>query len=139
MLQEAIGVKNPAMAFGPFIDAAVAASQTDAQLVVVGVANDGIVMPKAGHIVGLLWTLSAAASAGTLTIGASIDGTENANTRQTVTTAVEGYAAFKTNDVAPRFAAGNQIGVEITTDGSWNATTADLAVWLVVAFENWEM
>jgi hypothetical protein len=115
----------------------VAASQTDAQLVLPA-GNDGIVMPKAGHVIGLLWTLTAAGSAGSLTIGVSIDGTEVAATRQTITTAAEGYPTWMVSDVAPAFAAGQQIGVEITTDGSWNGTTADLTVYLIVVFDDWD-
>lgn len=80
-LLENIGVMSPVAVFGPFQDVDVAASQTDVQLILAG-ANDGVVMPKAGHVIGMLWTLSAAASAGTLTIGVSIDGTEKTNTTQ---------------------------------------------------------
>ena len=139
MLQEAIAVKNPFAVFGPWQDVDVAASQTDVQLLLCATGPDGIVMPKAGWIVGLFWTLSAAGSAGALSIGATIDGVEKTATTQAITTAAEGHAEFKTKDVAPRFAAGEQIGSEITTDGSWNGTTSDLAVFLAVVFEDWEM
>jgi hypothetical protein len=135
---ENIAVMNPAMAFGPFNDLAVAASQSDAQLVLAGAGNDGVVMPKAGHVIGMLWALSAAASAGSLTIGVTIDGTEDTDTTQTVTTGVEGYPTWMIGDNAPAFAAGEQIGAEITTDSSWNATTADLVVYLIVVFDDWD-
>ena len=136
-LLENIGVMSPAFAFGPFQDVDVAAVQTNVQLILAG-ANDGVVMPKAGHVIGMLWTLSSAASAGSLTIGVSIDGTEDANTTQTVTTATEGYPTWMISDVAPAFDAGEQIGVEVTTDSGWNATTADLVVYLIVVFEDWD-
>jgi hypothetical protein len=138
-LLENIGVMNPVLLIGPFVDENVAASQTDAQLPIAGAgANVGVVMPKAGYVIGLLWTLDAAASAGSLTIGATVDGTEDADTTQTVTTAVEGHDEFMINENAPRFAAGEQLGVEITTDGSWNGTSSDLAVYLIVALEDWD-
>ncbi len=139
MLQEKIAVTNPAMAFGPWMDVDVAASQTDVQLLICGTGPDGIVMPKAGWVVGMAWTLSAAGSAGALGIGVTIDGTEKTATTQAITTAAEGRPVWSPKDVAPRFAAGEQIGVEITTDGSWNGTTSDLAVYLFVVFDDWEM
>ena len=121
---------------GPFIDADVAASQTNAQLVLVGVANDGIVMPAAGWVVGILGTLDAAGSAGTLTVGPTIDGTEQADLTQTITTQTEFREVMSPEDGAPRFAAGQQIGVEITSDGSWNGTTSDLAAFVLVQLED---
>jgi hypothetical protein len=139
MLQEKIAVASPLAVFGPFVDEDVAASQTNVQLIIAGGgANAGIVMPKSGHVIGMLWTLDAAASAGSLTIGVTIDGTEDADTVQTVTTAAEGYPTWMISDDAPAFAAGEQIGVEITSDGSWNGTSSDLAVYLIVVFDDWD-
>jgi len=138
MLQEAIAVKNPVCCFGPFTDENVAASQTDAQLVLLA-GLDGVVMPKAGYVIGMTGSLSAAATAGSLTVGVSIDGTEDSDTTQTVTTGQEINATFKVDD-GIRFTAGQQIGVEITTssDPAWDGTTADLAVWVWVVFEDWD-
>lgn len=134
-LFENISPAYPVVPFGPFIDDAVAASQSNAQLTLAGVSNDGVVMPADGHVIGVLWTLTAAASAGQMTLGVSIDGTEDAETTETVTTQTEGYTLFNIhNGEAPHFVAGQQIGVEITTDASWNATTADLAAFLLVEF-----
>lgn len=120
-----------------FVQDALAANQTNVQLTVqdAGVAVDGLSMPFAGEIVGLSYDLSAAGSAGTLTIGASIGGTEVAATTQTVTTAVAGRPTFARGSVP--FAAGDKLGVEITTDGSWNGTTADLVVilWVLLYLE----
>lgn len=137
-LLENIGVMSPVVAFGPFQDVDVAASQTNVQLLQCGTGSDGIPMPKAGHVIGMLWSLSAAGSAGALSIGVTIDGTEDADTTQAITTAAEGYPTWMISDVAPAFAAGQQIGVEITTDGSWNGTTSDLSVWLIVVFDDWD-
>ena len=139
MLQEQIAIKNPGpVPIGTFYDADVAAAQTDAQLLLAGsAANDGMVMPCDGYVVGITGSLSAAGSAGSLTVGVSIDGTEVAATRQTVTTATEIRALFKT-DQKIRFNAGQQIGTEITTSADWNGTTADLDVQVWVVYEGWD-
>jgi len=126
------------LVFLPFMQDNVAASQTNVQLNVVEVASaatlavDEYVMPFAGSIVGLGWSLSAAGAAGVFTIGATIGGTENATTTQTVGTAARGSDKF--NRDAVRFVAGDVLGVEITTDGSWDGTTSDLLVglWVLV-------
>lgn len=116
----------------------VAASQTSVQLNVVEVASaatlavDGITMPWAGTIVGISYSLSTAASAGSMTIGATVDGTEAADPTLTVTTGTAGSdTALR---AAATFAANAQIGAEITTDGSWNGTSSDLVVtvWCLV-------
>jgi len=137
MLQEAIAVKNPVVAVGPLSASNLAASQSDVQLALPA-GNTGIVMPCGGYVIGFSWKQSAAASAGSMTIGVTIDGTEKAATTQTVTTAVEGRPTFKTDAGAPRFAAGEEVGLEFTTDASWNATTADLDAVLFVVFEGWD-
>jgi hypothetical protein len=138
LLQEPIATSSPVACLGSFYDADVAADQTNVQLLLAGsAANDGVVMPKAGYIIGLTGSLSAAASAGSLTVGVTVDGTELASTTQTVTTGQEVRATFAT-DPARRVEAGAQIGVEITTDGSWNGTTADLDVQVWVVFDDWE-
>lgn len=114
-----------------FMQDAVAAGQTDAQLLTVEAgtsvtAVDAYVMPFEGEVVAVSARLSAAAAAGTLTVGATVGGTEAAAPSLTITTAQSDH------DTAPRgttvFNAGDLVGAEITTDGSWDATTADLAV-----------
>jgi hypothetical protein len=122
-----------------FMQDNVAASQSDVQLLVAEVASaasnavDGYCMPWPGTIVGISAVLSAAGSAGTLTAGATVAGTEGADPTLTITTeAAKADTAFR--GVAP-FAAGDVIGAEITTDGSWNGTTSDLAVTVWVMFE----
>lgn len=139
MLQENIAVKNPVACIPGFYDANVDASQTNVQLLLAGSGvGDGVVMPANGYVIGLTGTLSAAASAGSLTVGVTIDGTEVAVTTQTVTTGQEIRAQFTTGGDKVRFSAGQQLGVEITTDGSWNGTTADLDVQIWVVFEHWD-
>lgn len=119
----------------PFVQDAVAASQTDVQLTVQdsGVAVDGLSMPFNGEVVGLSYDLSAAGSAGSLGIGATLDGTENTGTTQAVSTAAAGYKAFPRGTM--RFVAGQKLGVEITTSGTWDGTTSDLVVMLWVMME----
>lgn len=118
---------------------AVAASQTNVQLpVAIGEGSqavDGYEVPWSGEVVGVSYTLSAAGSAGVFTIGATINGTEDADSTVTVGTNAAGYTRIPRGLV--RFVAGDSIGAEITTDGSWNGTTADLSVtvWALVYLE----
>lgn len=113
-----------------FCQDAVAASQTNVQLFTPGeqvaALVEGYEMPWAGEIVAVSYTLSAAGSAGVFTIGATVDGTEDADTTITVGT-VAASSLKVARGLAP-FAAGASIGAEITTDGSWDGTTADLGV-----------
>lgn len=120
-----------------FMQDDVAASQTNVQLGIIqeddAASNQsiaGVIMPFDGEIVAISYLLSAAGSAGTLTIGPTIGGTEDANLTQTVTTATSGYAKVPRTTIP--VSAGDEIGVEITTDASWNGTSSDLAVWVWV-------
>lgn len=121
---------------------AVAASQTDVQLKLVETAatssdtdNDEYVMPFDGEIVAISAELSAAATAGTLTIGPTVDGTEKTDPTLSITTATEAWDTCL-RDTVP-FLAGDRIGAEITTGATWDATTADLAVvvWVLLSLE----
>lgn len=115
-----------------FMQDNVAASQSNVQLTVSEVASaagnavDGVTMPFAGEIIAISADLSAAGSAGSLTVGATVAGTEGSDPTLSITTETS------KSDTCPRgtaqFAAGAVIGAEITTDGSWNGTTADLVV-----------
>lgn len=122
-----------------FTQDAVAASQTDAQLSVMENAAtaihlvDGYTMPFAGSVVAVVGDLDTAGSAGVFTIGATIDGTENAETTITMGTAT-GVSLAVPRDSA-KFPAGAVIGAEITTDGSWDGITSDLLVTLYVLLE----
>lgn len=110
----------------------VAASQTDVQLYRIEVASAALLavseynMPWAGEVVGIGWSLSAAGSAGTLSIGVTVNGTEDTDTTQSVTTDARGYDSFPRGKVT--FTAGQYLGVEITTNSAWNGTSSDLAV-----------
>lgn len=129
-----------------FMHEAIAAGQTDAQLKIAELADpstgeattaiDEYVMPFDGAIVAISAELSAAASAGSLTIGPTVDGTEKTDLQVSVTTETEKYKVVPREKI--RFRAGDRIGCEITTDGSWNGTTADLGVvvWVLLHLES---
>ena len=122
-----------------FMQDAVAASQTDVQLPIAevnagaGNAVAGYVMPFAGQVIGVSYLLSAAGTTGTFTIGPTIGGTEQANLTVTVGTTTSGRATVPRDTY--RFVAGAEIGAEITTGGTWDGTTADVAVTVWVILE----
>lgn len=95
----------------------------------------GYTVPFAYDVVAVSAMLSAAGSAGTLTIGATIAGTEDTDTTVTVTTATNPYKRVARGKCSG--AAGSELGCEITTDGSWNGTSSDLQVtiWALVYME----
>lgn len=108
-----------------FGDTDVAASQTDAQLLTPG-GGAGYIMPFPGEVVAVSAHLSAAGSAGQLTFGATIGGTEQAATTRTITTQTASSGRHGRGRVP--FVSGAELGAEITTDAGWNGTTADLTV-----------
>lgn len=126
-----------------FSQADVAASQTDVQLSIASVDNAaddqsavvGYVMPFDGSIVAISLNTTAAATAGQMTAGPTIGGTEQTALTQTVTTATSARAATGRNNIP--FVAGNEIGAEITTNSGWDATGADLVVivWVLLHLE----
>ena len=113
----------------------VAISQTDVQLV--AEQADGIVMPFAGEIVAVTYALNANKTAGILTVGPTVAGTEIS---ALTVTAANGTAVGR--KVVRRrtagFAAGAVIGAEITTDANFlPAATAELnvTVWVILSVE----
>lgn len=122
-----------------FMQAAVAASQTDAQLQLIeataAAANTEYIMPWPGEVIGVSYALTVAGSAGVFTAGPTINGTEVAGLRKTVGTTTEGRGVVARGTAT--VAAGDNIGAEITTDGSWNGATADLlvTVWVLQYLE----
>lgn len=122
-----------------FTEADVADSQTDVQLAIINTtaaganATNGYVAPWPGNVVAISYQLSAASGAGSLTIGPTIDGTEDADLTVSVgTTVLTGYSTVLRGKIP--FDAGAVIGAEITTD-SWGGTTSDLAVAVHVVFD----
>jgi hypothetical protein len=114
-----------------FGQANVAASQTDVQLKDATNGVEGVTMAFPGIIVGLTIDLSAASTGGQLTVGVTINGTEVAATTQTITTATAVRAIFDRDAV--QFAAGDKLGVEITTNAGWTPETAELAATVLAA------
>jgi len=121
-----------------FMQDAVAASQTDVQLPIAevnaGAANGvaGYIAPFAGEIVAVSWVLTAAGTAGSFTIGPTVGGTEKTALTQTVGTAASGRGTVPRGTIP--FNAGDELGAEITTNGSWDGTSADLgvSVWVLL-------
>lgn len=117
-----------------FTQADVAASQTDVQLSIQSVDNaaddqsgiTGYIAPFEGEIVSIAWKLSAAGTTGTFTIGPTVGGTEKTALTQTVGTAASGRAKVARGSIP--FAAGDEIGAEITTGGTWDGTGSDVVV-----------
>lgn len=135
-MQIELGMSKGQLVALNFGQANVAASQSNVQLAVADAsAGEGYTMPFNGQILAVTYALSAAATAGSLTVGPTINGTEKTDPKITVTTGTGGY------DWAPRdtafFVAGDKLGAEITTTAAWDATTADLTVtiWVVVDVE----
>lgn len=108
-----------------------AADQTDVQIKDATGQVEGISMPFAGEVVAIVVDTTAAATAGELTVGATKGGTEVEATTQTITTATAATKAFPRGTAT--FSAGDKLGVEISTAATWDATTADLSVQLLVA------
>lgn len=115
----------------------VAISQTDVQLPAFTGNAVGVRMPFAGEIVAVSYTLSANKTAGTLTIGPTVGGTER--TALTITAANGVAAGHKlVKRTTATFSAGAEIGAEITTDGSFAPNgSADLSVtvWVILSLE----
>ena len=122
-----------------FVQDNLAASQTDVALNIQEVASaaalliTGLSMPWSGSIVGVSVDTSSAATAGTLTVTATIDGTKQSDTAQSITTATAASIVVPQSKV--QFAAAQKLGVKITTSAGWDATTADLAVIVYVLLD----
>ena len=122
-----------------FAQDAVAASQTNVQLVVPGETTTPLVvgyeMPFPGEVVALSYTLDTAGAAGVFTIGATLNGTEDADTTVTVGTNAASYTVIPRGKMT--FIAGDSLGAEITTDGRWDCTASDISVvlWVMLYVE----
>ena len=114
-----------------FFQANVAATQSEVALKEATNQNTGLTMPFSGEVIAVTATLSAAATAGTATVSATIGGTIDTDTSCAVTTQT-GKSTIVPRDKAT-FVAGDVLGVKITTSGTWDATTADLTVTVLVA------
>jgi hypothetical protein len=87
-------------------------------------------MPYAGEIRAVSLFGSANRSAGTLTITAKKNNVETALTAVLSTATNKAYGTTTAGSIT--FAAGDTVGLNVTTDGSWAPTTFDMAcaVWV---------
>lgn len=113
---------------------ALAASQTDVQLPTAisegSQANTGYTMPFKGDIVAIAAQLSAAGSSNNITVGATVNGTEDADTTMSITTEVNKALVIPRGKA--QIAARAELGCELSTHASWNGTSADLVVVIYV-------
>lgn len=126
-----------------FTHDALAASQTDVQLNIIETAAASgtlgvteYITPWEGEIIGISVLLEGtAATAGSLTVGPTRGGTEDSSLTQTLTTGKEARAMVARGTLP--FAAGDNIGCEITTSGTWDGTGLDLVaiVWVLLYLE----
>jgi len=131
--QENIAITHNVVALGPFGAANLAAEQAD-QAAALANGNTGLPAPANGAVVGIMGQLSAAATAGQLTVGPTVGGAEDADGVQTITTGQSIYALFDERLIP--FSAGDLLGAEWNTDAAWNGTTADLDVFLLVLLKD---
>lgn len=124
-----------------FTQDALAASQTDAQLnIIETAATSGTLgvteyaLPWDGEIIAISVLLEGtAATAGSLTVGPTIAGTEKTDLQVSLTTGKEATKKVARGTIP--FVAGDNIGCEITTDASWDGTGLDACVLVWVAVE----
>lgn len=124
-----------------WVQAQVAASQTAVAMPIgASRATNGAslvterVMPWAGSVVGLSARVSTAANAGTCKVEITVNGTVQIYGVLTIDTNQNARLTIDADRV--RFVAGDRLGVKITTNGAWNATTSDLLTTLFMLFES---
>lgn len=115
-------------------------SLTDTIIDHTGGTQKTVIMPYSGSIMGIGVVSNADRSAGTLTVEVfKQTGTTNGaltNTKSGLTAVLNGTNVMRSyttqNKDIDTFSAGDRIGVMITTDGSWNPTTSDILVTVIV-------
>ncbi len=131
---EDIAVANPLVKF-TFTATDMAATQTDTALVVAGSTVTTHTALKAGWVVGIGVKLSAAATAGTLTIDFSLAGTAQAVDKTLATAATTSYR-YEFPVERYRFAAGATLGMTFTSNGSLDPETIDAVADLYVIYDD---
>jgi len=114
-----------------FFQANVAASQSAVALKEGTNQVTGHTMPFAGEVLAVTANLSAAGTAGTLSVSATVGGTADADTTVAITTQTAKTTIVPRSKCALN--AGDLLGVKVTTNGTWDGTTADLVVTVFVA------
>lgn len=133
-MQEPIAIRHNVVMVGPFTSSNIAAEASDEAAALPG-GNTNMPMPYAGSVVGMVGKLSAAPSAGNITVGVTVDGTEDADSVQTVTGA-EFTATFQEGEVP--FAAAGNLGVELNASATLDPETLDIDVFLLVLLRDME-
>lgn len=120
---------------GPWVQTNVGASQTDARLGIgaSGTVHLDLVMPRAGSVMGIMASLTVAPAGSNPIVKVFKNG--SALDAACILTVAAGsdldQVALFAKDLYA-FAAGDRIGLAITTDGSWSATSSDITVTLEV-------
>jgi len=115
----------------------VAASQTAVAIYVSSFSetNTEIVMPYAGSVIAISVASNDARTAGTLTVDATINGTATGlQAVLDVTNTTYHYASQAPETAGDTIAAGDRLGVKITTSADWLPTTADIVVTVVIEY-----
>ena len=118
---------------GPFRQDTAAASQSNVALTLAAVdanAPTGWRAGRAGNIVGIVWDLSAAPTAGTGTLTPVVAGTVQTAAAVSIAGAQNGETDLPGGPVA--FAAGVAVGLDINTNSAWSPATSHLRAWLLV-------
>lgn len=112
----------------------VAASQSDVALLVAGSGTvSEVTMPFAGSVTGISIASNEARTADTLTVDATINGTASGLQATLDGDNTTYHYTTQAKDV-DTFSAGDRLGVDITTGGSWAPVTADIIVVVYVSF-----
>lgn len=113
---------------GPWVQDNVAASQSAVALKLAAAANTGVevAMPRAGSITGIGAAFTVAPAGAACVLDVTKNGT--AISGCTISVPAGATLGHQATFVAGlyTFAAGDRIGVKITTTGSWTAITSDL-------------
>lgn len=132
MLTERIAITHNLVAF-PFALANLAATQTDTAVPILGGVIPTYTALFPGYVVAITANLSAAATAGVLTLDFSIAGTAKAVDKTLATASTTSYIyKFRPGDYP--FAAGATLGMSYTSNGSLDPTTSDLVAMLYVLY-----
>lgn len=129
----AFGADGHRQMIGPWVQDNVAASQA---AVALGLGSTGkpqlaIVMTRAGSLVGVsvFSSVAAAGSIATLTVTKNgVATTLTVTLDASINGGLKNFAVAAKDAAGLTFAAGDTVGVTVTTDGSWSATTADINV-----------
>lgn len=123
---------------GPFVRDNIAASLTDSRAAVGATAAPelDIVMTRAGYVVGVSASFTVAPAGSTATVEVFKNGAlihSSGELSVTAGSSLARFATFTDGNANLAFAAGDKLGIAITTDSSWTATTSDMAAMIEVS------